>query len=196
MRNTDVIGECTEERADTKWKFYKLTNVTVFAALLREVPMACKDTVLPEPLTKNRTVNCLTYEENARKPYNDNLCLFRALVLHLHGNEGLEEETSKLFTLFLGKNRGTNPASFQGNCLNDILIVEDLVQVNIFPYDIDFDDGAMLGELARRSVSKHSNTVRLLRYYSHICYFFDMKVLFKAYRCPSCDTFFNRSSNL
>ena len=55
----------------------------VFAALLREVTMGCKDTVLPDPLLKNQTVKCLTFEENTRKPYNDNLCLLRSLVLQL-----------------------------------------------------------------------------------------------------------------
>ena len=84
-----------------------------FAALLREVPMGCKDAVLPETLAQKRTVNCPTYEENTRKPYNDNLCLFRALALHFNGNGGLEEETSKLFILFLEKIGETYPASFQ-----------------------------------------------------------------------------------
>ena len=63
--------------------------------------MGCKDAVLPETLLKNHTVNCLTFEKYTRKPYTDNLCLFRALALHLHGNDRLEEETSKLFNLFL-----------------------------------------------------------------------------------------------
>ena len=79
--------------------------------------MGCKDAVLPEALAKNQTVNCLTYDENTRKPCNDNLCLSRALALHLHGDGGLEEQTSEMFTLFLEKIGGTNPASFQGICL-------------------------------------------------------------------------------
>ena len=59
-------------------------------------------------------------------------------------------------------------ASFQGVCMNDNPIVEDLVQVNILLYYVDFIDGAMIGELARTNVGKHSDTVRLLRYNSHI----------------------------
>ena len=58
--------------------------------------MGCKDTVLPEPLLRNGNVNCHTFVKNMRQPYNDNLCLFRALALHLHGNEKLEEDTSKI----------------------------------------------------------------------------------------------------
>ena len=90
LKKTDVIESCTKERSNTKWRFFELTNLTIFAALLRDIPMGCKDAVLPESLLKNHTVNCLTFEKNTRKPYNDNLCLFRALALHLHGNERLE----------------------------------------------------------------------------------------------------------
>ena len=99
MQKMDFVDLCTRERANTKWKFYKLTNLTIFASLLKDVSMGCKDTVLPEPLLKNQNVNCLIFERNTTQPYNDNLCLFRALALHFHGNEKVEEETSK-FSIF------------------------------------------------------------------------------------------------
>ena len=82
----DIVDICTRERANTKWKFYKFTNLTNFASLLKKLPMGCKDTVLPEPLLKNHNVNCLTFQRETLQPYNDNLCLFRALALHFHGN--------------------------------------------------------------------------------------------------------------
>ena len=44
LNKTDVIESCTRERMNnTKWRFYKLTNLTVFAALLKDVPMGCKE---------------------------------------------------------------------------------------------------------------------------------------------------------
>ena len=98
---TDVIESCSRERMNTKWRFYKFTNLTFFAALLKDVPMGCKGAILPKPLLKNQTTNCLTFEENKRQPYIDNLCVFRALALHIHGNQRLEEEISKLFNLFI-----------------------------------------------------------------------------------------------
>ena len=52
LNKTDVIESCSRERMNTKWRFYKLTNLTVFAALLKDVSMGCKDTVVPEPLVK------------------------------------------------------------------------------------------------------------------------------------------------
>ena len=82
LKKTDVIESCTKESSNTKWKFFKLTNLTIFAALLRDIPMGCKDAIIPESLSKNHTINCLTFEKNTRKPYNDSLCLFRAVALH------------------------------------------------------------------------------------------------------------------
>ena len=103
LNKTDAIESCSRERMNTKWRFYKLTNLTLFAVLLKDVPMGCRNAVLPEPLLKNHTLNCLTYEKNTTQPYNDNLCLFRALALHLDGTQRLEEETSKVFNLFITK---------------------------------------------------------------------------------------------
>ena len=91
-------------------KVFKLTNLTIFAALLRDIPMGCKDAVLSETLLKNHTVNCLTFEKNTRKPYNDNLCFFRAVALHLFGNERLEEETS--FSFFPINSTNHDPSKF------------------------------------------------------------------------------------
>ena len=126
MQRIDNVDICTRERTNTKWKFYKPTNITIFAASLKGVPMGCKDTVLLEPLLKNHNVNCLTFERNRRQPYNDNLCLFRALALHFHGNEKLEEENSNFFNLFLNNSEEGDVSKFQGVHLKDIPKVEDL----------------------------------------------------------------------
>ena len=127
----DIVNFCTRERANTKWKFYKLTNLTIFASLPKDVPIGCKVTVLLEPLLRNRNENCLIFQRNTLQPYNDNLCLFRELALHLHGNEKLEEETSKIFNLFLKNSEEGDVSKFQGVLLNDIPKVEDLLQLKI-----------------------------------------------------------------
>ena len=132
-----------------KWigKLYKLTNVTVFAALLSKVTRGMqRRSTATAVYKKNHTVNCVTYEEVTRKAYNDNLCLLRALALQLRGNEVVQEKTSRMFTLFLEKNGGTNPASFQGVCMIRTLCVEDLVKVNIFLYDLHIVDEKMIVE--------------------------------------------------
>ena len=140
MQKMVIVDICTQERVKTKWKFYKLTSLTVFVSLIKDVPMGCKDTILPEPLLRNGNVNCLTLEKNTRQPYNDNLCLFRALALHLHGNEKPEEETSKIFNVFLNNSEERDPSKIQGVHMTNIPKVEEMLQLNIFLYDIDFVD--------------------------------------------------------
>ena len=129
-----------------------MTNLTVFAVLLEDEPMGCQNAVLPKPLLKNGTINCLTYEENTRQPYNDNLRLFRALALHLHDTQQLEEEISKLFNLLINKMDRLSPNQSQGVHMNDIPTVEDLLTLNFLLYDIDIVDGNIVRELARQNV--------------------------------------------
>ena len=87
LSQTGVIKSCSREKTNTKWRFYMLTNLTVCGALLKDVAIGCQNAVLPEPLLKSHTINCLTFEESTRQPYNDNLCLFRELALQLHGTQ-------------------------------------------------------------------------------------------------------------
>ena len=114
-------------------------------------------------------MNCLTFERNTRQPYNDNLCLFRALALPLHVSKTLEEETSKIFKLFLKNSEERDASKFQGVHLIDIPKVEDLLQLNILLFDIDFVDGELIGELSRRSIQMYQKNVKFLRNNNHKC---------------------------
>ena len=144
--------------------------------------MGCKDTTLPEPLLRNGNVSCLIFEKNMRQLYNETLCLFRAIALHFHGNEKLEEETSKIFIVFLNNREERDPSIFQGVHMTDIPKVEEMLQLNIFLYDIDFVDGELIGELARRSIQKFEKSVKLLRYNNHNCYVNITNAKCKAFR--------------
>ena len=132
MQKLDIVDFFNQERANTKLKFFKLTILTIFASLLKVVPMGCTDTVLPEPVLENHNVNCFTFERVTKQPCSDNLSLFRTLALHLHGNEKLEENNSKIFKLFRNNSEEGDVSKFQGVHLKDIPKVEDLLQLNIF----------------------------------------------------------------
>ena len=173
VNKSDVIDSFARESKNTKRSFYKLTKLTRFAAFLEDVPTGCKDAVLHKPLlnnSKNHKVIYLTFEENTRQPYHVKLCLFGALALHLHGNQELEEQTSKMFIVFINRMDGLSPRQFGGVHKDDISVFRDLLQLNFFIFEIHIVDGKILGESARRSVQNYENTVRLLRYNDHICY--------------------------
>ena len=67
LQKMDIVDLCTPEKANTKWKFYKLTNLTVFAGVIKDERMGCKDSVLPAPLLKNQKMNCLTFGKKYKK---------------------------------------------------------------------------------------------------------------------------------
>ena len=58
---------------------------------------------------------------------------------------------------------GLSADQFQGDHMNDIPTVEDLLTLNILLYDIDIVDDNIIGELTWRSEHKYENTVQLLR---------------------------------
>ena len=91
---------------------------------------------------------------------------------------------------------GLSANQIQGVHMNDTLIFEDLLILNIQLYRIDDVDGNIIGELFRRSVQRYENTVRLLRYNNHISYVRNINAVFQSFRCPNCDTCFNRTFNL
>ena len=114
----------------------------------------------------------------------------------MHGNEELEEKTSKIFNLFLINSEERDPSRFQDVHMTDSPKVEEMLQLNIYLYDTDFADGELIGEIERRSNQKFEKSVKLLRYNNHNCYVNNINALFKAFRCITCDTFFSKTGNL
>ena len=193
----DIVEQCTQKRQNPKWRFKLITNVIVFAALLKNIPMGCPNSVLPESLLKNQSVNCLL-SNKAKEPYKDHLCLFRALAMYMNGHNDfndLDSHTSRYFTEFLTKS-GYDPKSFRGVSVEDLPNVEEIVQRNIFIYDFDIQEGEYVEEIARRRTGTSDKTIQLLRFNNHSNHTNDIDSFFKCFRCPSSDTFFKRSEFL
>ena len=139
-------------------------------------------------------IQLLNFWKERQKPYNNNLCLFRPLTLPLHDNGELEKETSKLLAAYLQNMEDVEAAKFLGVCMSVIPMVDYLTKTNNLLFDIDIVDGTLVEKRTIRR-EKYANTVRLLRWNSHICFLWNIKALFKIYRCPSCDQFSNKAGN-
>ena len=141
-------------------------------------------------------MNCLTLVKNARQPYNHNLCLLRALALHLHGNDKLELETLKFFNLFLFNCEGEDTSKIRGVHLNDIPKFKHLFHLDFsFMIFISLTENSLVSLLVE-VIRKSDKSVKLLRYNNHFCYVNNINALFKACRCRTCDTFFPKTGNL
>ena len=80
--------------------------------------------------------------------------------------------------------------------MTDIPKVQEMLQLNFFHYDIDFVDGELIGELARRRIQKLEKSVKHLRYDNHICYVNHMNSFFKSFCCSTCDTNFSKTGKM
>ena len=150
----------------------------VCAILLKNIPMGCRSALLPDHLLKEQFINCLTCGQNTC----DNLIFFKSLAS--------EERTRYFFHLYMKEKGKVESSTFQGVCLNDKQTAEDTLGINNILYDVDTVDGYFVGELVRWSLQKHSSTVRLLRYNSHIYYVANIQALFNAFRCSTCECYF------
>ena len=72
------------------------------------------------------------------------MCLFHLSLRKIYRNDLPENESSKLFILFLDGNGGTDAAFFRSFCVNSNATVENLFQPNTLLYDIDVVDEAMM----------------------------------------------------
>ena len=90
LRENEILRNLINQRPDTKWKFYCVTNVTFFVFLLSGVPLGCIEQSIPSALVKNPLVKCFVSDCD-KKPYQDNLCMYRALSYEIHGSDELQQ---------------------------------------------------------------------------------------------------------
>ena len=56
-KREDIV--ITTHTKKAKWRFRLVTNATISAALLKNIPMRCPDSDLSELLQRNCSVNCV-----------------------------------------------------------------------------------------------------------------------------------------
>ena len=92
-----------------------------------------------EPLQGYTQVNCLLSVKD-KQPYKDHLCLFRALTSYFYDHRNLVAHTSQLFTELISKS-GYDPKDFRGVSIDDLPLVEEIAERNIFINDFDIQEG-------------------------------------------------------
>ena len=112
----------------------------------------------------------------------------------MNGQNDLDSHTSICLTDFVFKS-GHGPRSFRGISVKDLPVVAEILQKNIFTYDLDIQKGDYVGELARRKNGRFVKTAKLFRLNNHIIHTNHIDSFFKCSRCPSCDIFFHKSDH-
>ena len=166
-----------------------LTNLTVFLYHLEKIPLGCSEVNLPQAIIKNPNIRTFLVDGN-KKPYDDNLCFFRAVAFEVFGKRDLVTSTNSLVSTFLSR-IGKGVVNFKGIQTNEIQVVENIIAMNISLFSISSDEqGNLVGTLSYRSLMSYQKSISLLQYDNHVCWVENNDKFLKKYRCDQCDKFF------
>ncbi len=209
LEDTDILEWVRQQRPNSKWVVEQLTNVTFFMTKLRDHPIG-RGKILPHYIVENRGIVPLDRDQHGNRPYNDNLCFFRALALHNGCHvTNLKRDTNHYYERY--RETMKQKKKFRGVKIEDLPDLEHLFEVNVFVYSLeptkpDGDDEDDINEaddqpeisaqFVYRSLSKHSSTLYLNLYQNHFSYIKDLKKYSKSFCCSRCGKFWKRASNL
>ena len=131
-----------DERPDTKWKFFTVTNMTVYATHLDEVPLGCIKVSIPAYILHHNRINCLLSNRQTKEQYSDNLCMFRAVAMHKLTSSssvdfagGIETMVQQFLSRYLNET-GVESRYFKGVPDKNIDTLEKICEVDILMYTV------------------------------------------------------------
>ena len=186
LKDTDILEHVHQQRPDTKWRLTHITNVLYITYNLRHV--IGSDVVLPDYLLKKTSLTCFVNNRDG-KPYNDNLCMFRALMFHRHKSYKVEREVE---TAYLQWSSDVSKKEFTGVKIEEISKFEEVFAINVNIYSLDENDKATA---IYKSAGLFEDTLYLDKYLNHVSYINNFKAYAKKFTCRKCKRFFDRSNN-
>jgi len=77
---------------------------------------------------------------------------------------------------------------FQGVCLDDLMVLEQLFGLNVYVYDLqETEEGDIAARLVRRSAYSYKETMNLNLFEDHFSYVNDMEKYSHSFLCSKCD---------
>ena len=176
IREPDILQWAVAQRPNSDWVCEHVTNATFFLNRIVQHPIGCVGVTLPDYVKNNKAIVGLTKDEHG-VTYNDNLCLFRCLALHLG------REAAALYAEYTD----TLVHDFAGVTLDDLHKVESKFETNVVVYQlVEIDNGKTMAELVRRSPAQYQETMYVNLHESHYSYIQDIGKYCHSYRCRKC----------
>ena len=176
IQESDILQWAVAQRPNSDWVCELVTNATFFLNKIVDHPIGCVGVTLPDYVKNNKAIVGLTKDEHG-VTYNDNLCLFRCLALHLG------REAAALYAEYTD----TLVHDFAGVTLDDLHKVESKFETNVVVYQlVEFDNGKTMAELVRRSPAQYQETMYVNLHESHYSYIQDIGKYCHSYRCRKC----------
>ena len=176
IREPDILQWTVAQRPNSDWVCEHVTNATFFLNRIVQHPIGCVGVTLPDYVKNNKAIVGLAKDEHGAI-YNDNLCLFRCLALHLG------REAAALYAEYTD----TSVHDFAGVTLDDLHKVESKFKTNVVVYQlVEIDNGKTMAELVRRSPAQYQETMYANLHESHYSYIQDIGKYCHSYRCRKC----------
>ena len=176
IREPDILQWAVAQRPNSDWVCEHVTNATFFLNRIVQHPIGCVGVTLPDYVKNNNAIVGLAKDEHGAI-YNDNLCLFRCLALHLG------REAAALYAEYTD----TSVHDFAGVTLDDLHKVESKFETNVVVYQlVEIDNGKTMAELVRRSPAQYQETMYANLHESHYSYIQDIGKYCHSYRCRKC----------
>ena len=173
IKQPDILKWALSQRPNSDWVVELVTNVTYFVNRILQHPIGCVGLVIPAYVKNNKSIIALEKDHHCNAIYNDNLCLFRCLALHLG------RDVTTLYEEYTDQ-----PVwKFEGVVIDELPKVESVFEVKIVVYNLREESA----QLVRRSLGKHDNTMYVNLYEPHFSYIQDMKSYSHSYMCSKCE---------
>ena len=178
IREPDILQWAVAQRPNSDWVCEHVTNATFFLNRIDDHPIGCVGVALPDYVKHNKAIVGLEKDRYHMTTYNNNLCLFRCLALHLG------REAAALYAEYTD----TPVHDFAGVTLDDLSKIEATFDVNVVVYKLDeITDGKTTAELVRRSPCQYIETMYLNLYEAHFSYIKDIRMYSHSYKCSKCE---------
>ena len=178
IREPDILQWAVAQRPNSDWVCEHVTNATFFLNRIVDHPIGCVGINLPDYVKNNKAIFGLEKDCYSKTTYNDNLCLFRCLALHLG------REAAALYAEYTD----TPVRHFAGVTLDELDKVETTFKTNVFVYKlVEIADGMTTAELVRRSMGHYTETMYLNLYEAHFSYIKDIRMYSHSYKCSKCE---------
>ena len=178
IQESDILQWAVAQRPNSDWVCEHVTNATFFLNRIVDHPIGCVGINLPDYVKNNKAIFGLEKDRYRKTTYNDNLCLFRCLALHLG------RKAAALYAEYTD----TPVRHFAGVTLDELDKVETTFKTNVFVYKlVEIADGKTTAELVRRSMGHYTETMYLNLYEAHFSYIKDIRMYSHSYKCSKCE---------
>ena len=179
IQESDILQWAVAQRPNSDWVCEHVTNATFFLNRIVDHPIGCVGINLPDYVKNNKAIFGLEKDCYRNTTYNDNLCLFRCLALHLG------REAAALYAEYTD----TPVHDFAGVTLDDLSKIEATFDVNVCVYKlVPTGNEKTKAEIVRRSLCSYAQTIYLNLYETHFSYIKDINTYCHSWRCRNCET--------